>query len=340
MSKISVLGIDLGKSVIQVHGVDESGEAVVRRRLSRAKLKEFMARLEPCLVGMESGGGSQYWARLFRGYGHDARLMAPQHVKPYVKGNKTDGGDAQAVCEAVQRPTMRFVRVKTVEEQEVQMVHRVRSRAVKERTRLVNQVRGMLLEYGIAVSRGRAQLRRRLPEVLEDGENELTDRGRTLFAELYEEVCELDEQVKRYDARIEALSRADERCRRLDEVMGVGALTASAVVAHAGDGSGFASARHFAASLGLVPRQYSTGGKPRLLGISKRGDKYLRTLLIHCARAALRCADKRTDRLSRWAVAVERRRGKNVAVVALANKLARIVWALLSRGTRYQPQAA
>ena len=335
MNKISVLGVDLGKSAIHVHGVDKAGKTVERRRFTRARFREFLLHLPACVVGMESGGGSQYWARLARRLGHDARLMPPQYVKAYVQRNKNDWRDAQAVCEAVQRPDMRFVTVKTLAQHELQMLHRVRSRVLGQRTRLGNQIRGFLLEFGVAVGQGRAQLRNKLPEVLDAGEGELTDIDRELLWELYAELLALESRVGELDARIECHARQHEQCRRLREVPGIGPVVSTALLASAGDAREFESGRHFSASIGLVPRQHSTGGRPRLLGISKRGDKYLRTQLIHGARALLRVASRRDDRLARWALAVQERRGTNVAVVAVANKLARIAWVLLARGERY-----
>jgi transposase len=339
MNQITAIGIDLGKSVFYVHAVDRRGKVVERKRLTRTGLRRYMLRVPPCLVGMEACGGSQHWARWLSQNGHEAKLMPAQYVKAYVKTNKNDWRDAEAICESVQRPTMRFVPVKTVEQQELQMLHRIRSRVVGDRTALVNQIRGFLLEYGIAVGQGIKVLRRRLPEVLEDGEAELTWRGRELLARLYQELCELDERVWDLTKEIEAICQERDDCRRLDEMVGVGPLTATALVAAAGDARVFGSARQFAAWLGLVPRQHTTGGRPRLLGISKRGDKYLRTLLIHCARAALRGTNTRDERLRRWALEVEKRRGKNVAIVALANKLARIAWVVLARGERYTPKS-
>ncbi len=335
MNEINVLGVDLGKSVIYVHGVDRRGKTVLCRRFTRAKFRSFLLRLAPCRVGMESGGGSQYWARLARRVGHDARLMPPQYVKAYVQGNKNDWRDAQAVCEAVQRPDMRFVTVKTLAQHELQMLHRVRSRVLGQRTALVNQIRGFLLEFGVTVSCGRRVLLRELPEILDAGEGELTDVDHRLLWELYEELHALEARMCELDERIERASVSDDACQRLREIPGIGPVVSTALVASAGDAREFESARHFSAALGLVPRQHSTGGRPRLLGISKRGNKYLRTQLIHGARALLRVAPKRTDRLSRWALAVQERRGTNVAVVALANKLARMAWVVLARGERY-----
>jgi transposase len=337
MEKISALGIDLGKSAFQVHGVDAAGRTVIERRFTRQGLRAWLVRLQPCLIGMETCSGAHHWGRWLRKQGHEVRLMNPRYVKAYVKTNKNDARDAQAICEAVTRPSMRFVPVKAIEQQEVLMLHRVRSRLVADRTALANQVRGFLLEFGIAVNQGIRVLRRRLPEILEDAQNELGDEGRRLLAELREELVALDTRVAELDERVERQSQSDACCRRLQDVPGIGPLTASALVSTIGDPHHFSGGRHLAAWLGLVPRQDGTGGKIRLFGISKRGDRYLRTLLIHGARAALRTAGRRQDLHARWALRVEERRGRNVAIVALANKMARIVWALWAK---QQPYAA
>lgn len=334
MAKISVMGIDLGKRYFHVHGVDAQGAVQVQKRFSRQGLMRWMARCEPCVVGMETCSGANYWARLFRRYGHDARLMSPQFVKPYVKSNKNDSRDAEAICEAVSRPTMRFVAVKTPQQQELQMLHRVRSRLVGRRTALVNQLRGFLLEQGVAVGQGIHVVRRELPSVLEDAQNGLTHSMRQLLAELREELVELDARIDALNQRLEIRSQSEASCRLLRSIPGVGPLTATALVG-AVRASDFRNGRDLAAWAGLVPRQHSTGGQPRLLGISKRGDRYLRMLLIHGARAALRVAHKRDDRVSRWAVELERRRGRKVATVALANKNARIAWAVMAHEQSY-----
>jgi transposase len=337
MEKISALGIDLGKSAFQVHGVDAAGGTVIERRFTRQGLRAWLVRLQPCLIGMETCSGAHHWGRWLQKQGHEVRLMNPRYVKAYVKTNKNDARDAQAICEAVTRPSMRFVPVKAIEQQEVLMLHRIRSRLVADRTALANQVRGFLLEFGIVVNQGIRVLRRRLPEILEEAQNELGDEGRMLLAELREELVALDSRVSELDERVQRQSQSDESCRRLQAVPGIGPLTASALVSTIGDPHSFSGGRHLAAWLGLVPRQDGTGGKIRLLGISKRGDRYLRTLLIHGARAALRTAGKRQDPYARWALSVEERRGRNIAVVALANKMARIVWALWAK---QQPYAA
>ncbi len=338
--KINVLGIDLGKSALHVFGVDEQGKVVLRERMTRRKLREFMVNLPPCLVGMEACGGAHYWARVFKEHGHRVRLMSPQFVKPYVKSNKNDFLDAEAICEAVTRPTMRFVPIKSVEQQDIQSLHRARELAMSHRNAQANQLRGLLLEYGLVVPQGIGKLRKRLPEILEDAENGLSDATRSLLAALGDELVRLDARVGEFDRQIKALSQGHEVCRRLMSIPGIGPLIATALLAAVGDASVFKSGREMAAWLGIVPRQRTTGGRAVLLGISKRGDTYLRTLLIHGARAVLRVAHKRDDKRSRWVVALQGRRGPNVAAVALANKNVRTAWALLTRGTTFEVQAA
>ena len=340
MSKITRMGIDLGKNTFHVCAMDRTGHVVMTKRFTRRGLEKFLHAHEPCVVGMEACGGAHHWARTLRALGYDARLMSAQFVRPYVKSNKNDWRDAEAICEAVGRPTMRSVPVKTVEQQSVQHLHRARSLAVGQRTALANQMRGMWFEYGLVVAQGIGTLRRRVPEILEDADNALPTGMRELLAREHEELVHLDERVKAFDAQLDVLARDDETCRRLQTIPGVGPKVASALVAAAGDGQTFGSGREFAAWLGLTPRQRSTGGRTVLGGISKRGDRYLRALLIHGARAALRVAPKRTDRRSRWAVSVQGRRGANIAAVALANKTARTAWALLVREQHYHAQPA
>jgi transposase len=335
---ISVLGIDLGKSVFHLFGVDDDGRAVFRKKLSRSKFRALMANLPSCLVGLEACAGAHHIARVLESYGHDVRLMSPQFVKPYVKSNKNDYLDAEAICEAVQRPTMRFVPVKNIASQDMQTLHRARSRAVANRKAQVNQIRGFLLEYGLTVPKGVGALRKRLPEILEDAENGLTEAFRELLFELDEELRHLDERVCWYDARIDEVARNCGACRNLQTVPGIGPVVATALVAGIGNGTAFKNARQVAAWLGLVPRQHSTGGRQVLLGISKRGDVYLRTMLIHGARAVLRGAAKSSDRRLGWFADLQQRRGTNVAVIAMANKLARIAWAMLRDGTQYRAQ--
>jgi len=286
---------------------------------------------------MEACGGANYWAREIGGLGHEVKLIAPQYVKPYVKGNKNDYNDAQAIAEAAQRPTMRFVPIKSVEQQDIQNLHRQRERIKKARTALVNQIRGLLAEYGIVINQGVGAVRKGLPDLLEDAENGLTMRSRELFADLLEELHLLDERFKRSEKAIEASNQGNEVCQRLGEILGVGPITASAVYAAAGDGKDFVNGRHFSAWIGLVPGQHSTGGKSMLLGISKRGNAYLRTLFIHGARAVLRHSATKTDRFSVWAQALLERRGFNKACVAVANKMARMAWVIMARGETYRP---
>lgn len=337
MDKISVVGIDLGRAVFHVHGSDAQGRTVLERRFSRKALRIWLTRLEPCLIGMETCAGAHHWGRWLRAQGHEVRLMNPRYVKAYVKTNKNDARDAEAITEAATRANMRFSSIKTVAQQEVLMLHRARSRAVAARTALANQVRGFLIEFGIVVPQGLGVLRQRLPEILDDPQTEFGSTGRTLLRELREELVALDGRVASLDFRLRREAENDERCQHLQGLPGIGPLTATALVSSIGDVTNFSNGRHLAAWLGLVPRQHTTGGKPRLLGISKRGDRYLRTLLIHGARAALRGAPKRDDRCSRWVLALERRRGRNIAIVALANKMARMVWAVWSRQQTYLP---
>lgn len=338
--KVKRIGLDLAKNLFEIYGVDGEERVAVRETLKRGKVLEYFAQLPPCLVGMEACGGAHYWARELAKLGHDARLMAPQFVAPYRKSNKTDRNDAQAICEAVGRPSMRFVPVKDEEQQTVTMLHRMRSLLLSERTALVNQTRGLLGEFGLVVGQGISRLRRRLPEILEDDENTLPSLARELFADLYRRLRELDAKLGEYDQRIAQLARTSAPAQRLMQVEGVGALTATALVAAAGDGRQFANGRQFAAWLGLVPREYSSGGKVRRGRISKRGDVYLRTLLIHGARVVYRYLGERTDRKSLWLRQLAARRGVNKAIVALAAKHARILWALLAKGSAYEPAVA
>jgi transposase len=285
---------------------------------------------------MEACAGAHYWGRIAGVAGHTVKLIAPHFVKPYVKSNKNDRVDAQAIWEAAQRPNMRFVAVKTLEQHDIQSLHRIRSRVVKNRTALTNQIQGLLLEYGIITRPGRQALRRHIPEILEDADNGLTVRFRRMLAELYQELVQLDERVEKLDEQVAQFVRSNEDCQRLMTIPGIGPLGATALYAAVGNINLFKNGRELAAWLGLVPRQYSTGGKPRLLGISKRGDVYLRALLIHGARAALRVIDKKLDNKSLWAKQLIARRNKNVAAVAMANKSVRIAFALLKYGAEYR----
>ena len=334
--KITTIGLDIAKSVFHLFAVNQTGRFVKKKQLKRKQVLAYMANLEPCLIAMEACGGANYWAREFIALGHQVKLIAPQYVKPYVKGNKNDYNDAEAIAEAAQRTNMRFVPIKSVEQQDVQNFHRQRERIKKERTALVNQVRGLLAEYGVVINKGVAAVRKRLPEILEDAENGLTTRSRELFAELLEELQVLDQRFEQCGQRIASLNQENDVCRRLDEILGIGPITASATYAAAGDGKDFVNGRHFSAWLGLVPGQHSSGGKAVLLGISKRGNAYLRTLFIHGARAVLRHSANKTDRFSRWAQAVLERGGYNKACVAVANKMARMAWVIMAKGETYR----
>jgi len=326
----TTIGLDIAKYLFQVHGVDGKGKVVLRKSLRRAQVLAFFANLDACLIGLEACAGAHYWARELGKLGHEVRLMSPQFVKPYVKGNKNDANDAEAICEAVGRPNMRFVPVKSVESQDILALHRVRSGLVKARTAEVNRLRGLLGEYGIVIGQGL---------ILEDGENGLSFLVRELFADRYRQILELDRQVAAYGAKLQGLYQASAVCRKLGQVPGVGPITATAMAASLGDGKTFESGRQVSAWLGLVPKQDSSGGKPKLLGISKRGDTYLRTLLIHGARAVVKTAAKKTDAQSRWINELVKRRNANIAAVAVANKNARLIWALLRRDEGYRVRA-
>ena len=295
----------------------------------------FFTRLEPCLIGIEACGSSHYWARELTRLGHTVRIIPPQFVKPYLKGNKNDANDAEAICEAVSRPGMRYVAIKSEAQQSMQAEHRVRARLIHDRTALSNEIRGILGEFGFVLPAGLSALRKALPEILSQQEK-WDNRFIRLLSELTEELQALDERLNRYDRRLKQLAQEDERIRRLQEISGIGPVTASALVAAVGDAKQFKSGREMAAWLGLVPRQHSSGGKTKMGHISKRGDSYLRTLLIHGARAVLNACDHKEDRRSRWLQSVAERRNRNIATVAMANKNARIAWSVLSRGEEYR----
>jgi transposase len=335
----TTIGIDLAKNVFQLHGADAQGMTVFTKRLSRKQFLPFLAKLPPCLIGIEVCSGANYWARRLRALGHEVRQMSPQFVKPYVKTNKNDYNDAQAICEAVAQPDMRFVPSKSIEQQDLQALHRVRTRLIRDRTALVNQTRGLLREYGVFLPVGIRPFRAQLPEVLEDAENELTVLTREIIADQAQRLRELDQRIADYDRRIDRYFRASEACQRLASVDGVGPIAATALFAAVGDVHCFRNGRHLAAWLGLVPRQHSSGDRHRLLGISKRGDTYLRTLLIHGARSVMRRCGTRTDARGQWMREIKDRRGFNRACVALANKNARILWALMANQDTYRQAA-
>lgn len=337
--KLIRVGVDLAKNVFQVHGVDRKEKAVWRRRLARENwVKVLLETVEPgCEIGMESCGGAHHWARMLQEKEFTVKLIAPQFVKPYVKSNKNDANDAEAICEAMSRPGMRFVAVKDVEQQDIQAVHRVRSGLIEQRTAKANQIRGLLAEYGLIAPKELSHLRVALPLWLEDAQNGLTDRFRRLLNALWGDLLGLDARVVELDREIVLIAQSNPVAKRLQQLRGVGPIIATALVAAVGDGAQFTNGRQMSAAFGLTPRQHSSGGKERLLGISKRGDTYLRTLLIHGARSVIRTANGKTDRLSQWVTRLAERRHPNVAAAALANKTTRMAWAMLKNGTNYEP---
>lgn len=337
MSEITTVGLDLAKNVFHVVYLDRHGREVGKKMLRRNQVLGWFANLPPCLVGMEACAGSHYWARELQALGHEVRLIPAQHVKAYVRGQKNDYNDARAIAEALGRPGMRCVPPKSQAQQDIQALHRLRSGVVDDRTALCNQLRGLLAEYGIVVPQGVGRLRRRIPELLEDGENGLNALFRQLLERGYQQLCELDGHIKYYSGLIKQGAREREAERRLCTIPGFGPVVAGAFYATVGDGRGYRRGRDVSAALGMVPRQHSSGGKAVLLGITKRGDRYLRSLLVHGARSVVRRAPGKEDRLSRWVQRLVAERGVNKATVALANKLARIGWAVLRHNTVYQP---
>jgi len=333
---ISALGIDLAKNIFSLHGADDHGKTVLRKTVSRAKLLPFLATLPRCKVGMEACSGAHHFARCLQELGFEVQLMAAKFVAPYRKGGKNDGNDAEAICEALTRPNMRFVAIKHEDQQALLSLHRIRESRVSERTALINQLRGLLSEFGLVMPKGRHQAQQLIPRLLEDAENNLPWLVRNLFNDEYQRLLQLNEQLKGYDKQIEQIATQNEDMKRMMTLPGIGAITATALLASIGDIKNFKSGRELAAWLGLVPRQYSTGGKTKLGRITKHGDKYLRTLLIHGTRSVMNVLGDKQDRLSQWLRNVIERRGKKKAAVALAAKHARIIWAMLSRGESYQ----
>jgi transposase len=335
MKDIKVLGIDLAKDVFQLHGTNAKGKQVLSKRLSRNKLINYMANLSPCVVGIEACGGAHYWARVFTNQGHMVKMMAPQFVKPYVKSNKNDARDAEAIAEAVTRPTMRFVPIKGIEQQDVLMLHRVRELLMKQRTAHGNQIRGLLAEFGITVPKGISHLEQ-LPIILEHHEDKLSVVSKEIFLKLYEQLESYTEQVEYYDKKIKKHAASDPRCIAVQDIEGVGPITASAIVATISDPSVFKNGREVSAWLGLVPKQHSSGNKIILGGITKRGDRYVRKLLVHGARSVVKTCEKKTDKKHLWVADKKTRCGYNKASVAVANKNARTIWAILATGECYR----
>ena len=337
---IKTLGIDLGKTSMHVVGLDADGKPVHRKKLTRTALIRYLSNLAPCRVAMEPCAGSHDIARKADAMGHDAVLLPAQFVRPYTKGQKNDNSDAEAIAEAATRPTMPTVSIKDATQQEIQFLHRTRQGWIKQRTETANRVRAMLLEFGIVVPQRILNLRRALPGILEDAENGLPDGVRQLVGDHWQQLQELDDRIADITQRIERIPIKDARAARLTSIPGIGPMIATAMVAAVGDGTQFTQGRGLSAWLGLVPQQFTTGGKPRLLGISKRGNRYLRTLLIHGARAVLQQAHRGDDALRRWIQQVNGRVHRNKAAVALANKLARVAWAVLTRGETFRASAA
>jgi transposase len=329
MNNVTTIGIDLAKNVFSVHGVDAAGAVVLRKTVSRARLLGLFVELPPCLIGLEACSGAHEWARRLRQFGHEVKLMAPRFVAPYRKNSKNDGNDAEAICEAVSRPQMRFIPIKTTEQQAVLCLHRVRQGFIEERTATINRLRGLLAEFGYVLAQSSAVVRREAQALLEH----LPQHTARALGDLLEHVRLLDARVREYERSIESHAREDQAAQLALKRQGVGPITASAIIASVGDGREFKNGRQFSAWLGLVPRQYSTGGKQRLGHITGRGDPYLRTLLVMGARSVLQRAVGKDDPLSRWALAVRARRGYHRACVAVAAKNARVVWAMLNQRT-------
>ena len=338
MKDIKVLGIDLAKNVFQLHGTNAKGKRVLSKRLSREKFIAFMANLSPCLIGIEACMGAHYWARAFEKNGHTVKMMSPQFVKPYVMANKNDRNDARGIAEAVTRPNMKFVPIKKIEQQDILLLHRTRELIVKQKTAQSNQIRGLLAEYGIVIPKGLSHIRK-IPEILENNQTKLTEESKTIFMRLHEQFKALDVQLDIYNKELERIVSQDAQCQEILKIEGIGPITASAVVATIGDAKVFKNGRAVSAWLGLTPKQYSSGDKLRLTGISKRGDRYVRTLLIHGARSIVKSCDKKTDKRSLWIKDKKHRCGYNKAAVALANKNARIIWSIMTTGECYRKQA-
>jgi transposase len=341
--EVTTIGIDLAKNIFHIHGVNRSGKEVFKKRVTRDKFLEFMANQPKCLVGMEACGGANHWARELITLGHDAKLMAPQFIKPYVKTNKNDYKDAEAICEAVSRPSMRFVPVKNIEQQDVLSIHRVRERLVKNRTALANEIRGLLHEFGITIPQGINKIIQHLNDALEG--TKLSEMSKETFRALLDDFNENTKKIIALEIRLKQIAKNNENHKRLMDIPGIGLIGATALIASIGNAANFENGRQLSAWLGLVPKQYSTGGKDRLFGISKRGDVYLRNLLIHGARAVFNSRTgvikksgeikKDDSKFSQWMINLQMRRGYNTSVVAVANKLARVVYAVLKNDQPY-----
>jgi len=334
--QIRSVGIDLGKTTFHLVALDDNGKVILKKKFTQRQLITFTANLQTSLIGMEACGGAHFLGRALRAQGHDVKLIPAQFVKPFVKSNKNDFLDAEAIAEAVDRQNMRFVPIKTDDQLDLQALHRMRDRLIARRTSVINQLRAFLLERGLVFAKSPAKLRERMPEILENAEEDLTPRMRSLLAMLWNEWKDLELQIEEMDDEVERIASSDAACVRLRQIPGIGPLVATAIVAAIGNGAAFHKGREFAAWLGIVPRQYSTGGKARLYGISKRGNNYLRKILIHGARAVVLRSKRDRIAIGGWMTALEARAPRNVLIVATANKLARIAWAVLSTGQDYR----
>lgn len=337
---ITSIGLDLAKTVFQIHAADNEGKPILKKRLRRGQLLGFFAELEPCIVGMEACGSAHYWARELQSLGHEVRLIAPQFVKPFVKTNKNDASDAEAICEAMQRPTMRFAAVKSAEQQSILMLHRSRELLVRQKTMLLNALRGHCAEFGIVVAQGAFRVSELVAIINDDKDDRIPAVAREALGFLVNQLHGVKEQIAMLEKKLKAWHKNNEVSRRLETIPGIGVITATALVATIGDARQFKSGRELAAWLGLVPRQNSSGNKQRLGRISKRGDKYLRKLLVHGARTVLRWRVAKKETRTVWLEGMLLRRPTNVVLVAMANKTARVVWALLTKNETWQPRTA
>ena len=334
--KVTLIGIDLAKSIFQVCGVNQAGKRKFNRQVRRNRLMAFLLQYPDATIAMEACSGSNYWGRTLLQHGFKVMLIPPQHVKPFVKGNKNDRNDAFAITEAARRPDLKCVKPRTLAQTDMNQVHRVLQRMIRQRTALINQIRGFLNEYGIVVAQGKEKLLAAMPDLLEDAENGLTPSSRALFQQMLEQWRQANEAIDRIEKGLKDRARTDDDAQRLMRIRGVAAKISTATIAHAGNGHGYKSGRHFSANLGLIPKEHSSGGQQKLGGITKRGNQYLRSLLIQGAWSVVRNADKNDDRMSRWARQLVERRGKHKAVVAVANKMARIMWSMLYHQTEYR----
>ena len=337
MNNVTLLAIDLAKNVFQLHGINIKKEVVLKQKISRNKLLEFIANMNQCDIYMEACGSANFWGRKFKKFGHNVKMIHPKYVKPFVKRNKNDVNDAAAIASAALAPGMRFIDTKTTGQQDIQSIHRIRERFIRERTGLSNQIRGLLMEYGIVIPQGISNARKKLPEIIETENCELSELIRNCLCDLYDELKSLDKKIEVYNEKIEALFASNDSCKRLITIPGVGKLGATILASALGNGSAFKNGRHFAAFLGLVPKQHSSGGKECLLGISKGGDTYIRKTLVHGARAVLQQVNNKTDSRSLWLKNLKIRKGHNKTTVALANKIARTAWALVHEDCNYEP---